>query len=469
MLRTRSLIRLTAAAALAALPPLALSDGLNVVEAMKHRDVASVRASIAEGADVNAQDAETATALHWAAHWNDIEAVRLLLGAGADPNASNRFGVTPLHEAAIVRNAAMMAAMLEAGGDPNAAFGEGESVLMTAARTGNAEIVRMILEHGGDATAAESWHGQTALMWAALDGHPDVARLLIEHGADPNRASTAHDWISIEYSSGNVPKTRDIGGLTPLHFAARHGRIEVADVLLEAGADSTAVEPMYQLTPLQTSIVNGHYAFAAHLIDRGADVNDGSLYLTIDTRHLGFYAQRPNPPDKDRGVSNLDVVDLLLARGADADHPYDKGIPERTVAGQIEVPPGATPLDRAAAANDLEVIRRLVAQGADAGVATEDGTTPLMLLTGFKRSAFGPPPQVAGDAARYEAIGRLLEAGADVNAAQVESGNTAVHYAAMRGAGNVVALLTEHGASLDIENAEGMTAAGLAADAAAGE
>ena len=92
-----------------------------------------------------------------------------------------------------------------------------------------------------------------------------------------------------------------------------------------------------------------------------------------------------------------------------------------------------------------------------------------MLLTGFKRSAFGPPPRVAGDSARYEAIGLLLEAGANVNAVQVESGNTAVHYAAARGAGNVVALLTGHGASLDIENTEGMTAADLTASAAAGE
>jgi cytohesin len=46
---------------------------------------------------------------------------------------------------------------------------------------------------------------------------PDVARLLLGHGADV--------------------KTQDNDRSTPLHTAARHGRIEVVRVLLEHGAD----------------------------------------------------------------------------------------------------------------------------------------------------------------------------------------------------------------------------------------
>ena len=36
---------------------------------------------------------------------------------------------------------------------------------------------------------------------------------------------------------------------------------------------------MYQLTPLQLAIVNGHYTLAKRLIERGVGVDDGSLYL----------------------------------------------------------------------------------------------------------------------------------------------------------------------------------------------
>ena len=179
----------------------------------------------------------SASALHWAAYDNDLGAARRLLAEGADPNAANRFGVTPLHEAATVGNAEMLKAMLEAGGNADAAFGEGETVLMTAARAGNAESVRLLLEHGADVNASEHWHGQTALMWAAMENHAEVVQLLIDAGAQVDRASTKHDWVKISYSEGNVPKTRDLGGLTALQFAAREGSLESVEKLLAAGAE----------------------------------------------------------------------------------------------------------------------------------------------------------------------------------------------------------------------------------------
>ena len=396
----------------------------------------------------------SASALHWAAHVNDLGAVKRLLDEGADPNLANRFGFTPLHEAAIVRNAEMLTLMLDAGGDANATFGEGETVLMSAARTGDVASVKALLAHGGRVDATENWHGQTALMWAAIENHADVVQVLLDAGAEVDRASTKHDWVKISYSEGNAPKLRDVGGLTALQFAARQGSLAAVETLLKAGADANVAEPMYQLTPLQLAIVNGHYTLAKRLIERGVSVDDGSLYLAIDTRHLGFYAQRPNPPDKDGDVTNLDVIELLLERGANPDLPYTKGtfdgdgkprLPERTVAGEILVPPGATPLDRAAAASDLGVVETLLAHGASGKVVTEDGTTPLMLLAGYARTrANGPLTEVPK---RVELIRMLVEKGADVNAVHKDSTNDALFFANQRGAPEIVALLTELGAN----------------------
>lgn len=448
-------------AALAATPMLwAQDDGARLVGAMQARDLATVRAFLSEGADVNAQDAATATALHWAAHWNELAAVELLLDAGADPNLENRFGVTPLHEAALVGNAEMLTRMLAAGGDPNSAFGEGETVLMTAARAGDTASVRALLEAGGDPNAIEDWHGQTALIWAAIENHAEVAELLVANGADIDQASKAHEWPEVGFGAGAAPKTLDIGGLTALQFAARDGSLGVTEVLLESGADSAAVEPMYGLTALQLAVVNGHYTVARHMIERGVGLDDGSLYLAIDTRNLGYYPQRPNPPDKDGEVTHLDVIEALLAAGADPDAPYTKGIPERTVQAPVEVPEGATALDRAAAANDFEVVEALLAHGANPSVTTADGTSPLMLLAGYSRAAFGAP-KVAGDPKRIAAIRQLLESGADVDAVQTKTGNTALHYAAMRNAPDLVALLREFGADDTIVNAAGKTAGDL--------
>jgi ankyrin repeat protein len=421
----------------------AASDA-RLVAAMKARDLATVRQLAAEGVGLDVQDTESATALHWAAHWNDLDAVKALLRAGANPNVANRFGVTPLHEAATVGNAAMLTLMLEAGGNANAEFGEGETVLMSAARAGDVASVEALLAHGGDVEAAERWHGQTALMWAAMENHADVVGLLVEAGANVNRTSTKHDWVKISYSEGNVPKDRDLGGLTALQFAARQGSLDAVEKLLDAGADAAFEEPMHRLTALQLAVVNGHYTLAKRLIERGVDVNDGSLYLAVDTRNLGYFAQRPNPPEKDGEVTSLHVVEALLERGANPDLPYTKGIPERTVAGTIPIPAGATPLDRAAAAGDFVAVETLLAHGANTTVVTEDGTTPLMLLAGYSRqrnAAF-----VANDPKRLELIRTLLEKGADVHAMHKDSTNDALYFAQQRNAPEIVALLEEFGA-----------------------
>jgi ankyrin repeat protein len=397
----------TAAAAVAAAPA---ADDARLVAAIRAHDLSKARGFLSEGVSVDALDSQSASALHWAAHQNDLEAVRLLLKAGADPNLANRFGVTPLHEAATVGNAEMLTAMLDAGGNPNAAFGSGETVLMTAAREGDAASVRALLAHGGKPDAIESWHGQTALMWAAMENHAEVVDLLIAAGADVNRASTKHDWVKISYSAGNVPKTRDLGGLTALQFAARQGSIAAAERLLAAGADPNAVEPMYQLSTLELAIVNGHYTLAKELIERGVNLDDGSLYLAVDTRNLGFYAQRPNPPEKDGEVTNLDVIGALLAHGANP------------------------------------------------AVAADDGTTPLMLLAGYSRQRTNGA--LAADPQRLEAVRLLVTKGAAVNATQKESGNTALHFAALRKSPEIVALLKELGAD-ERKNAAGKTPADL--------
>jgi ankyrin repeat protein len=78
-----------------------------------------------------------------------------------------------------------------------------------------------------------------------------------------------------------------------------------------------------------------------------------------------------------------------------------------------------------------------------------------MLLAGHSRR--GPPPQVDKDPALRADIRALLESGADVNAVQAGSGDSALHFAALRGAADIVALLKEFGASEELKNAAGRT------------
>jgi ankyrin repeat protein len=441
----------------------ATTDG-RLAAAVKNRDLASVRALLAQRVDVNGPDVEGMTALHWAAHWNDLATATQLIRAGANAKAANRYGVTPLHEAAAIGSAPMLEALLRAGADPNAAYGDGETPLMAAARTGHVDAVRMLLAFGASVDARETFRGQTALMYAAAENHPDVVKLLVELKADVNARSIHYEFPKLTGGNGGIIHDRAEGGITPLFLAARQGAAESAIALLDAGADLNATEPQYGFTPTQTAIFNGHYDLASRFIDRGADVNDGSLYTAIEMRNLATYSNRPNPPDVDRDVSSLDVIKRLLAHNADPNRVYTKRIPPRQAQGDIVVTPGATPMYRAMKSMDVTVARLLLEKGANPSTPIKDGSTPLMIAAGMGARRVVAEEDVIEKAAvadPLEAVKLFVEAGVDVDA-QNDLGNTALHYAALTGASRIAEYLASKGARLDIYNYSGQAPSDLA-------
>src|SRR2546425_5526924 len=155
-----------------------------VADAAMRGDKAAVRALLTEHADVNAPQADGATALQWAAYRGDKELADLLIRAGADVKAANRAGATPLWLACVNGDAAIIAALITAGADPNEHLPLGRTPLMTASRTGNVAAMKVLLDHGADVNAKETLRGTTALMWAADEAHPTAVQLLIQRGAD---------------------------------------------------------------------------------------------------------------------------------------------------------------------------------------------------------------------------------------------------------------------------------------------
>ena len=121
--------------------PSAQVPNLRLLDAVKQQDAGAVRLLLDAAADVNAAQADGATALHWAVYFDDLELARLLLDAGADTGAANTHGVVPLALACTNANAAMVDLLLAVGADAVAAVTTGETVLMGCARTGNAAAV----------------------------------------------------------------------------------------------------------------------------------------------------------------------------------------------------------------------------------------------------------------------------------------------------------------------------------------
>jgi ankyrin repeat protein len=431
-------------------------------DAVRDGDRAEAIALLKQHSDVNASEPDGTTALHWAVRQDDLEMVDRLIKAGADAKTANRYGVTPLYLACVNGSAPMIAKLLAAGADANAATTEGETALMTAARTGNVEAAKVLLAAGADVNSKEQWRQQTPLMWAVAESHPEMAQELIAHGADVNARQVQWHWER-QVTKEPREKWMPLGGLTPLLFAARQGCVDCARVLLKAGAEINAADPN-NITPMLLALINGHYDVAAFLLDRGADPNLGDetgrtpLYAVVDD-HTMPESNLPAPREIDNKLTSMDVIQSLLAHGANVNAQLKKQAPYRTKVDRgadTMLTTGATPLLRAAKAGDAEVIQTLLAKGADPKLATKFGITPLMAAAGLGTKEEDTTGRKKTEAEAIASIKLCLDAGADVNAID-NQGDTALHGAAQKGFDQVVRFLADRGAKLDIKDKKGRT------------
>src|SRR5579871_5483180 len=164
MMRGRRGIQVYAAAALLPVTMLLSVGGLRaasseVADAAMKGNKDAVRALIAKKADVNAPQADGATAIQWAVYNNNLALADILIAAGANVKTPNREGATPLYLASIQGNAAMIDRLLKAGADANERGPEGETPLMLASRNGTLDAIKVLLDHKADVNAKDKLRG----------------------------------------------------------------------------------------------------------------------------------------------------------------------------------------------------------------------------------------------------------------------------------------------------------------------
>lgn len=430
-----------------------------VADAAQHRDMSALRELLKQHAPVNAPQPDGTTALEWAAHFNDPEAVTLLLQAGADAKAANRYGASPLSEAAALGNAAIIEELLKAGANPNTlTTADGETVLMTSAHSGNVEAVKALLDHGADVNVKESYRGQTALMWAAAEHHPEVVKLLLAHGADWKVISSYRETKLPKLSAASAVSPMSRGGFTAFSFAAREGDIATAKVMLDAGVDINQTD-IDHTTGLVVSIMNKKYTFAKFLLDRGADPNIADvkgrtpLYAAIDMRNEDWSAL-PTRKALDP-MPSLDLIQAILARGANPNAPLTQNLPGRSGMdyGDVALDEGTTPFMRAARSGDTATMQLLLQAGADPKTNTKDGNNALLFAAGI---GYRDKQTQGTDEEALAALKICIAQGLDMNQPNAK-GETALHGAASRGSDVLVKYLVEHGARLDAKSKRGFT------------
>lgn len=370
--------------------------------------------------DVNVQDENGKTALHWACTENLSEMVKLCLSvpecdiglkdcngltafdlsmrvAGGNeviPTIfyNNMFEIEETHpQAALLR-------VLTVTSEPAVA---GKSVFPGAAmfdpvRDSNVPLVKALVERGVDLTACDI-DGNTALHVAAKVGNTETAKILLQAGSDVN--------------------ARGCEGATPLHYAIHSRNRNLVQALLDREAEPTTIDNKGK-TALQLA----------------EDINDEELVILL--KAVGV-----NKTVGERKSIIQETVPTVMAT--------EKQKPLRAFLGDIETKNtyGYTPLSQAALDGDLDIVQLLLDMGADTEAHGEDGRTVLCLAV-----SSGNP----------DIVSILLTRGANPQAAD-NVGETAMHIAARNGKEEIVKILLRGGALVETGCHNGQTALHAAA------
>jgi len=143
----------------------------------------------------------------------------------------------------------------------------GATPLILAVNQGNRELVDVLLDAGADINARSHWWAGS---FGVLDDDHGLAPYLIERGAVVTAHAAARLGMmdrlrELVAADPSVVHARGGDGQTPLHFAST---VEIANFLLEHGADIDARDIDHESTPAQWMLGERH-DIARHLVSRG--------------------------------------------------------------------------------------------------------------------------------------------------------------------------------------------------------
>lgn len=209
------------------------------------------------------------------------------------------------------------------------------------------------------------------------------------------------------------PNVRDADGSTALHWAVQRDSVEIADILIAAGADVKA-ETAYRITPLSLACTNGNAAMVEHLLKAGADPNSTSEegQTALMTASL---------------TGKVDAIKALISRGANVNA-------KEPVKGQ-------TALMWAASEGNADAASILIEFGADVKAKSPGGFTPLLFAV---RNG------------HIDATNVLLQHGANANDVAPD-GTSALNMAAINAYFELAMVLVDHGADPNAPDPRGST------------
>lgn len=294
--------------------------------------------------------------------WNyqSISMLKMLIMQGADINGySNNY--SPLHCAAMTGQELVTTFLIEKGANIDEVDKLGATPLFIAVFKGNLNIVKLLLSHHANIEIplqksvsilqAKLIINDTPLSAAIKLGHVEIAQALLDKGADPNQ------FLNI---------------FNALNLAAVHGQLAIVKLLIESkkiGIDSCKRHEG-GATALFFAVENDHEDIVAYLIQQNADVSIG-LYAD-DDYHKKFNVDAGDTPlHVAVKLGKAELICKLLVSDVDIN---------------IKDKLGRSPLHLAVLRNDIEIVKLLLiyridinVRRVDVNACDNDGATPLLL------------------------------------------------------------------------------------------
>ncbi|KAJ3117131.1 hypothetical protein HDU96_007794 [Phlyctochytrium bullatum] len=301
-------------------PALAVDGSTPLHLAIRNGHVDTVVALRQCGVSVHVKDAAGFPALHLAASLGDAAIVGALLEWASPANAFDANGHQPLHIACYANAGPVIKKLLEHGANPHTRNpNTGDTAVHVAVRSGNIEALRILLQHfGSDLLSQPTDHlfeapanapttsvaeakaltiGFTPLHHAVAQNRVDIMTLLLDFNHPTSHASSSASGqltplhiavglpdeqdgpIKLLLQRGANYHALDAKKRSPVHHAAKKGRVGHLKLMLEAGASADGGPGSSNKSPVFLAAAKGWPDAVRVLVEKGGRLGvTGSMW-----------------------------------------------------------------------------------------------------------------------------------------------------------------------------------------------
>ncbi len=374
---------------------------------------------IEKGARVKEVTNDGMTVLHLTARAGFEDLVKFFLKEKfIDVNEKSFEKETALHLATVSKDRNMMDLLIENGADINAQNSRGFSPLHLTAKEGLFELTDFLIQKGAFIDK-QNKNDATPLHSAIFRRHIDIVKLLMQRCVEGKAVGMGGKMSNLSpYLEMITKKSEIVPAVKALHLAVMVHSLEIANILLENGANINAVIDS-DITPLHIAVLNENKEMIQFLLDHKANVCAVSKGGTV----LHMLLSLKEVDDK--------MLHSFIQYGADV-HAVDKN--------------GWTVLHKAADRGLLKIVDLLIKKGVNINAQNSHGLSALHLALLHNNTFL---------------VKLLMENKADIHL-KTKNGTTALHYAVAHGILNIVQDLVNKDADVNAKNSSDIAPLDLA-------